>query len=269
MEVARGRNSSKNGLTRVLAGLRSSGSKALIGFICVGDPDVSVTEAAVLEMEKQGVDAIELGIPFSDPLADGPVIQAAYTRALRRGITMSHVMALVTRLRARTGVPLILLTYFNPIIRRGIDEFVREAAEAGVDGLIVPDMPIEEAGELVRYVRSSGLAFIPMVAPTTTSKRVRRIAGVADAFIYLVTVTGVTGKRAGIPTEVPEAARRIRRETDIPIVAGFGISTAAQAASLKPHVDGVVVGSALVEALSGPGGVEEVSRIISRVRESL
>lgn len=266
-------------LAHRLAEIRDSGLKALIGFVCAGDPDLPTTEEAVLEMERAGVDAVELGVPFSEPLADGPVIQRAYARALEKGISVENVMHLVARLRERTDIPLIILSYLNPILSRGADRFLREAASAGADGLIVPDVPLEESRALVRSARSAGLAFVPMVAPTATAERVRAITRIAEHLIYLVTVTGVTGKRGqgrGVTARweeevagVPELAGLIRRETSVSVVAGFGISSPSQAASLKPYVDGVVVGSAIVEALHGPGGIRAASRIIRDVRKCL
>lgn len=232
-----------------LAELRQRGETALIAYVTVGDPSVAFTERLVLRLAGAGADVIELGVPFSDPVADGPVIQRASERALRTGTSLADVLRLAGRLRRRIEIPLVLFSYYNPILRMGLDKFVRRASAAGIDGVLVTDLTPEESGEFVQRMRHSGIATVFLVAPTSSAKRITRIVRLSRGFVYVVSRRGVTGGRDGLPAEVPKLLRRIRRAAGnkLPVAVGFGITRPAEVASLKPYADGVVVGSALVE----------------------
>lgn len=228
------------------AALRRARRRAFIPFVMAGDPSLRITEMMVPTLVEAGADLIELGVPFSDPLADGPTIQRASARALVSGTTLADVLRLVRRVRARCSVPLVLLTYYNLIAHRGVAAFCRQAAVAGVDGVVVPDLPPEEGGELIGAARRTGLATIFLAAPTSTRERVRRVDRATTGFIYYVSVTGTTGARRRLPTELIRAVRQVRRQVRWPVCIGFGISTPAQARRLAAVADGVIVGSAIV-----------------------
>ena len=230
-----------------LAELRQRGETALIAYVTVGDPSLAFTERLVLRLAGAGADVIELGVPFSDPVADGPVIQRASERALRTGTSLADVLRLAGRLHRRIEIPLVLFSYYNPILRMGLDAFARRASAAGVDGVLVTDLAPEESGEFVRRMRQCGIATVFLVAPTSSAKRIARIVRLSRGFVYVVSRRGVSGGRDGLPAEVPKLLRRIRRSTRLPVAVGFGITRPAEVASLKPYADGVVVGSALVE----------------------
>ncbi len=243
-----------NRLERFFTESRRTGRKALVVYVCAGDPDVATTERLVPALAEAGADIIELGVPFSDPLADGPTIQAASQRALASGTTLSAVLDLVRRLR-RGGceVPLVLFGYMNPILRMGPARFVAEATEAGVDGLLVADLPLEESSALRELALARGLSLVLLAAPTTPPARLRAIGQATRGFLYFVSVTGVTGARSELPPDVPALLAQVRAVTDAPVAVGFGVSTPEQARSLAPHADAVVVGSALVAALHQGG----------------
>ncbi|MDD5233966.1 MAG: tryptophan synthase subunit alpha [Syntrophales bacterium] len=236
------------------AALRQKGEKGLIAYITAGDPDFSSTREIVLRLEEAGVDLIELGIPFSDPTADGPVIQAASGRALAGGATPAGVISLVKSIRAESEIPLILFSYYNPIFCYGCREFAGDAAGAGADGLLVVDLPPEESRELRQFTDPLGMDFISLIAPTTGPARARKILGSASGFAYYIAVTAVTGTTRPDPESVRKDISRLRRISPVPVVAGFGISTPQDAAEIAAHADGIVVGSALV------GIVEKNSR---------
>ncbi len=229
--------------------LRSKGEKAFIPFIVAGDPDLTATEAIVLELEASGADCIELGVPFSDPIADGIVIQEAAQRALSRGTALRDVIEFVRRVRTKTEVPLLLFTYFNPVLAYGFDELARDAAQAGVDGILCVDLPPEEADDYKRLMDGRVLATVFLVAPTSTEERIALIAEKSSGFIYYVSRTGVTGVRADIETTVPAMVEKIRRYTTKPVCVGFGVSTPEQAREVAGYADGVIVGSALVDLI--------------------
>jgi tryptophan synthase alpha chain len=243
-----------NRLERHFAGRRSDGRRSLVVYLCAGDPDLAATERLVPALAAAGADVIELGVPFSDPLADGPTIQAAAERALRSGTTLAGILDLVGRLR-RGGcdVPLALMGYMNPIVRMGIDAFVGRAAEVGVDGIIVPDLPLE-AGPLGDAATGRDLSLVLLAAPTTPPDRLRRIGERTRGFLYFVSITGVTGARAALPADLPGRLDAVRAASRAPVAVGFGISAPEQAAALAEHADAVVVGSALVAEIARSGG---------------
>ena len=223
---------------------RAENRAALIPYLCAGDPDLDTTYELVLAVADAGADIIELGMPFSDPTADGPVIQRASERALRSGTTMRGVLSLVERIRKQSDIAIVLFGYYNPILAFGERELTRAAKQAGADGFLVVDLPPEEAGSLLALLRAEQLDFVPFVAPTTSEPRMRRIAESATAFLYYVSLTGVTGAATDLP-RAAERAVQVRAQTGLPVAVGFGIKTAADAAAVAARADGVIVGAAL------------------------
>lgn len=240
-----------NRISRAFNGLKSRGQKAFIVYVTAGDPDLASTGKLVLGLEKAGADIIELGIPFSDPLADGPVIQAASHRALAKGVTLKKIFAMVEILRTRTEIPIVFMTYFNPVLRYGLERFMATCAAVGVDGVIIPDLPHDEAAQLISLGRREGIATVFLAAPTSTKARLAKIAKCSKGFIYYVSLTGVTGARKELPPEVMANVRLIKSMTDKPVAVGFGISDAAQARRIAKAADGVIVGSAIVRIIAG------------------
>lgn len=231
--------------------LRDRGQCALIPFITAGDPDLETTAKALLTLDQSGADLIELGVPYSDPLADGPVIQAAATRALEKGTRLEDVLAMLKQVSPKLKAPIILFTYYNPILNRGIETFFQQIAEAGAKGLVVPDMPLEEVEVLLKPAKDAGIEIILLVAPTTPKERIEAIAQQSQGFIYLVSVTGVTGIRTQIETRVQDLLMELRSVTDKAIGVGFGISQAPQAHQIMEWgADAVIVGSAFVKRLA-------------------
>src|SRR3989454_10951341 len=253
--------------------LRARGERALVAYLMAGDPSLADTRRLVIEAARPGADVVELGVPFSDPLADGPVIQRAAMRALAAGTTMSRVLETVATLRAEVSVPLVLLGYYNPVLAFGLKAFARTAAGAGVDGVIVADLPPEEADPLAAEAEAAGLDLIHLVAPTPTAARVRLIARRSRGFIYVVSLTGVTGERQEIPADLAAQIRILRLLTTKPVCVGFGISTPAQAAAIGRLADGAIVGSAIVRMIEERAGsrtlVEEVGTFIASLKEPL
>ncbi len=249
-------------LASTFAQLRQRGERALIPYFTAGDPSLDSTRRLVIEAAKRGADIIELGIPFSDPLADGPVVQRATQRALAAGVTLPRVLELVREMRGEVTVPLIFLSYYNPLLAFGLKAFCRTAVEAGVDGVIVADLPPEEAGPLRAEANAAGLELIHLVAPTSTPDRMRKIAKATGSFIYMVSLTGVTGTRAELPPELAQHLRVLRGITTKPVCVGFGISSPEQAAAVARFADGVIVGSAIVKLVEQHGGSPE---LLSRV----
>lgn len=231
---------------RIVAAFAAApGRAALMPYLMGGFPDVATSDAIAQAYADGGADLVELGIPFSDPIADGPVIQAAATRALASGATVEDVLGIAGRLAAR--VPVVLMTYANLVLARGIERFAADAAAAGVSGVIVPDLPLEEAPAALEAFDAAGLALVPLVAPTTTEERLARIGARARGFLYTVSVTGITGERASLSEEFAQVVARAKAHTDVPVALGFGISTPEQAAAAaEAGADGVIVGSRLV-----------------------
>ncbi|MBE9139057.1 tryptophan synthase subunit alpha [Nodosilinea sp. LEGE 07088] len=233
------------------ATLREQGKCALIPFITAGDPDLETTAAALRVLDQSGADFIELGVPYSDPLADGPVIQAAATRALAQGVTLDRVLTMVKALSPKLQAPLILFTYYNPILNRGIDAFMADIAAVGVAGLVVPDLPLEEVEGLLAAAAAAAIDVTLLVAPTSPPERIAAITAQAQGFVYLVSVTGVTGIRSELQSRVKDLIDRLKQSTDKPIGVGFGVSDPDQAQQLKAWgADGVIVGSAFVKRLN-------------------
>ncbi|MCX5726271.1 MAG: tryptophan synthase subunit alpha [Candidatus Saganbacteria bacterium] len=225
-------------------------NKALITFITAGDPSFKVTEKLIYEMEKAGADIIELGVPFSDPLADGPVIQEAHIRALKSGTTVAKVLSLVSKVRKRSEVPLILMLSYNLIVSYGISEFIKGTKKAGVDGLIVPDLPMEESSDLRNLSEQVRVDLIQLIAPTSTDDRIKAAAQESTGFIYLISLLGITGAREKLPSTVAESIRKIRQYTKKPVAVGFGISKPKHVKEIVKLADGVIVGSAIVDIIA-------------------
>lgn len=229
-----------------------NGHKAFIPFVTAGDPDLETTENLALEMAEAGADLIELGIPFSDPVAEGIVIQQADERALASGTTTDKIFDMVRRLRQKTDVPLAFMTYLNPVYVYGAERFLKNCAECGIDALIVPDLPFEERGELLPFCEESDVRLISLIAPTS-EERINMIASEARGFVYCVSSLGVTGVRSNITTDLGAMVKRIKAAKDIPCAIGFGISTPAQARAMAAVADGVIVGSAIVKLVAEHG----------------
>ena len=222
---------------------------ALIPFITAGDPSLLDTERLVMTLAENGADIVELGVPFSDPLADGPVIQSASERSLKNGTTLKKILTCVERVRKKNNVPIILMSYYNPILKMGLTAFADRAEEVGVDGIIIPDLPSEEAGDWIKAARRAKLATIFLVAPTSTEERIQKIVRVSRGFVYYVSLTGVTGARKNLQQDVREKLNLIRRFAKLPVCVGFGISKPEHVRKLSKFVNGVIVGSALVQII--------------------
>lgn len=244
--------------------LKKEKKTAFIAFITAGYPDLATTAKLVLELERKGVDIIELGVPFSDPMADGPVIQASSEYSLKKGTNLIKILDLVKRLRKNTALPICLMTYYNPIFCFGDRRFVDRAVASGVDGVIIPDLPPEEAVEFIRYANSKGLADICFIAPTSSDSRIKKISRIDRGFIYYVSLTGVTGGRKALASDLKKNLAKIRKLTTKPVCVGFGISNPAQARSLWGICDGVIIGSAIVKKIG-----ENIGRrdLVQRVGE--
>jgi tryptophan synthase alpha chain len=234
---------------------RAEGKPAFVAFLTAGDPSLDRTVEAAVELDRAGVDVLELGVPFSDPLADGPVIQRASERALGRGVTLPRVVETVGRIRERTELPLLLFSYYNPLLQHGLERLARDAKEAGVDGVLVTDLPPEEAREWVEAARAADLDTVFLASPTSPAERLRRVAEASRGFVYAISRTGVTGERQALSEDARPLVERVRALTRVPVALGFGLSTPEQVREAAAVADGVVVGSALVRFLEeNPGG---------------
>ncbi|MBI4240920.1 MAG: tryptophan synthase subunit alpha [Candidatus Rokubacteria bacterium] len=256
-------------ISQAFTALRKRGERALVPYFTAGDPSLRVTRQLLSEAARQGADLIELGMPFSDPLADGPVIQRASQRALASGVTLARLLELVREARGELSIPLVLLTYYNPVLAFGLKAFAQAAIEAGVDGVIVADLPPEEAGPLSVEARAAGLDLIHLVAPTSPPERMRMIARRSRGFVYAVSLTGVTGARAELPPDLAQYLRDLRAVTTKPICVGFGLSTPEQAAAVARYADGVIVGSAIVRLVEAHQGSEQLVAEVGRFIASL
>ncbi len=239
----------------------------LVAYITAGDPSLDATEKIVLAAAEAGADVIELGVPFSDPVADGPTIQRASERALRAGTTLAGVIEIVKRVRAKSDVPLILFSYYNPILQMGVEKFAAAAAAAGADGALATDLTLEEADEYRAAMQSHHLDTIFLAAPTSTDARLAKIAEVSSGFLYLISRTGVTGERSALPEDLPELARRVRRFTKLPLAVGFGISQPSHVSVLGGIADAAVVGSALVAEIEKSTSADDAAaRVAAKIR---
>jgi len=249
--------------------LKKQKRKAFIAFITAGDPDLKTTEDLVVALEGAGVDIIEIGIPFSDPLADGPTIQASFFRALNKGTTVKKILETVKRIRRKTSIPIAFMTSYNPILRFGEEKFVKACADVGVDGLIVPDLPPEEAQTLRQAAGRYNIATIFFVAPTSQDERIKTNSKASTGFIYYVSLTGITGTQKAVAQAVVKQIRHIKRFTEKPVCAGFGISTPQQVKEIGSAADGVIVGSAIVKAIEQHKGNHNLVPAVSRYVASL
>lgn len=260
-------------LDRTFTQLRQKGEKALIAYLMAGDPSLQETEQLVVELEQAGADIIELGVPFSDPIADGPVIQQAAERALRSGTSLRAILSMVTGLRKRTQVPLVLMAYYNNIHAFGPERFCQEAAQAGVDGLILPDMPPDEAGPLKGPAAAAGLPLIYLLAPTSTAERRTYVARQSQGFVYFVSLTGITGAKLVNLDNVGKNVEKIRKVTNVPIAVGFGVATPEDAAKVSAIADGVIVGSAIVKQIAShqqkPDMVKHVAAFVRSLKTAM
>jgi tryptophan synthase alpha chain len=238
----------------------------LVTYVTCGDPDLETTKAVILAAAEAGADVIELGVPFSDPVADGPVIQAASQRALEKGTKLDDVLQLAREVRQQSNVGMIVFSYLNPIMRFGLSRFCAAAKDAGVDGALVTDMPVEEAGEYVRCMRAHDLATIFLAAPTSPNDRLKRIAELSTGFIYAVSRTGVTGARNELSNEAQGLVSRIRKYTHLPVAVGFGVSNAEQFVEVGAFADAAVVGSAIVRTIESAGRDRAAEAVANFVR---
>jgi tryptophan synthase alpha chain len=254
-------NSSR--IARRFEELRRTGDMGMVAYITAGDPSLEATEKFVLALAEAGADVIELGVPFSDPVADGPVIQRASERALQGGTTLAGVLLLVKSLRAKTQVPIVLFSYFNPVLQMGLEKFGDEAKAAGADGVLITDLTPDEGDEYRAAMSARGLDTIFLAAPTSTDERLALIAKASTGFLYLISRTGVTGAKDQLAEELPDLARRVRRVTHLPIAIGFGISLPGHVSVLGGLADAAVVGSALVEEIERAATVEAAAEALA------
>ena len=256
-----------NRIDRTFQSLKNEGRKALVPFVTVGHPDVETSESLAEVVLSNGGDLLELGVPFSDPLADGPTVQATSQVALENGVTVSVALESVRRLRARgVDAPLIFMGYYNPYLRYGLERFVQDAADAGLDGLIVPDLPTEESDGLRALCDEHGLCVIPLLAPTSTDERIADACKAASGFIYCVSLTGVTGARRRLSTRVEDLVARVRQHTDLPVLVGFGVSSREHVEAIGRFADGAVVASAMLDLIDAAAPERRLDVAIEFVR---
>jgi tryptophan synthase alpha chain len=249
--------------------LRLEHRPALVAYVTCGDPDVAATKDVILSAINAGADVIELGVPFSDPVADGPVIQRASQRALDRGTRLTDVLDLARDVRKQSDAGLIVFSYLNPILRFGVEKFAEVAKAAGVDGALIIDLTVEEAGDYLRIMRARRLATVFLVAPTSTDARLKRIAAASSGFVYAVSRTGITGQQKQLSSDARDLVQRLRKFTKLPVAVGFGISNAEQFAEVASFADACVIGSAIVQAIeqSGPAGAaSSVAKLIAGLK---
>jgi len=250
--------------------LRRAHRRAFIPFLVAGDPDLPTTLRALEVLTEAGADLLELGVPFSDPIADGPINQRAAQRALAAGVTPAAVLELVRQVRRCCELPIVLLSYYNPILQYGLGQFCRDAVAAGVDGLVIPDLPATEGDELISAARAADLDTIFLLASTSTAERIHQVTERASGFIYCVSLTGVTGVRDEVADALPALVARIRAATTLPICVGFGVSTPSQARTVAEFADGVIVGSALVALVESSGNqLEPLSQLGASLRHAI
>ncbi|MDF0673872.1 MAG: tryptophan synthase subunit alpha [Nitrospira sp.] len=260
-------------LETTFEGLRKNRQKALIAYLMAGDPGLAETEQLVLALEQAGADIIELGVPFSDPIADGPVIQQAAERALRNGTSLRKILASITSLRQRTNIPIILMLYYNSIHAMGCEEFCHAAKAAGVDGLIVPDMPPDEAGPLKAPADAAGLSLIFLLAPTSTTDRRKLVTKESHGFVYYVSLTGITGAKLSNVEDVQHNVAKLKKVSATPVAVGFGVATPEDAARVSKVADGVIVGSAIVKRIAShqqdPAMIGHVAEFVRSLKAAM
>jgi len=238
----------------------------MIAYIMAGDPTITATKRYIMELESAGADIIELGVPFTDPLADGPTIQRAAERALKEGITLKKVLELVSQVRENVKIPLVLMTYYNPVFKFGIETFVKQAVDAGVDGIIVPDLIPDEAGDLIDSAKRHKLDTIFLLAPTSTPDRIKKVVRASTGFIYFVSITGITGGKLSLNDKMTSTLGLIKEATRKPVVVGFGISRPDEASTVAEIADGIVVGSAIVKLISEGGDIKD---FVESIKEAI
>jgi tryptophan synthase alpha chain len=242
--------------------LRAKNEKALIVYLTAGDPSLETTKKLIFALEKAGVDILEIGVPFSDPTADGPVIQAASQRSLKSGTTLEGVLKMVADVRKVSEIPIVLFGYFNPIFSYGVKRFAQVARKAGVDGVLVVDLPYEEAKELRNYTDATGIDFISLVAPTTDKDRLKKIVSKASGFLYYISITGITGTAAPKIDSIRKGVSNIRQIAKLPVAVGFGISRPEQAREIAPFADGIVIGSTVVKMIDENKNNKDLLKIV-------
>jgi tryptophan synthase alpha chain len=249
--------------------LRRKNEKALVVYLTAGDPDLETTYRLILGLTSSAADVLEIGVPFSDPTADGPIIQAASQRALRKGVTLQAILDMIDSLRKVSDIPIVLFGYYNPIFAYGNQDFAITAKKSGVDGILVVDLPQEESNELRQYTDREGLDFISLIAPTTDNERIKEITKHATGFLYYISLTGVTGTQKPNPEDIRKDTERIRKLTTLPMVIGFGISTPAQAAEISVYGDGIVIGSAFVKLVEENTAKPDLVTLVSSYAKSI
>lgn len=247
--------------------LKKKNKKAFIPYIMSGDPSLERTRDTVLIFEDCGADIVELGVPFTDPVADGPIIQRSSERALEKGVTLRRIIEFIKDLRQSTRIPIVLMTYYNPVFKYGEENFVKDAKDAGIDGVIIPDLPPDEAESFIKPSRKASLDTIFLLAPTSTPDRIKKVAKASSGFIYYVSITGITGGRLLLDETIEVSIKEIRKYTDKPIAVGFGVSTPQEASAVAGISDGVIVGSAIVKRLNE--SPEELKSYLTSLREAI
>lgn len=255
-----------NRIDRKFKKLRKIGRKALIPYIMAGDPDLEATKKYIHDLESSGADIIELGVPFSDPLADGPTIQRAAERSLKKGTTLRKVLGLVKEIRKTSEIPLILMTYYNPIFKMGVESFIKKAVKAGVDGVIIPDLIPDEADEFMKLSRQHNLDTIFLLAPTSTDERIQKVTKASTGFIYYVSITGITGAKLSMGNLMKDTLKTVCMSTTKPVAVGFGVSNAKEATSISKLADGVIIGSAIVKLIAKK---KSIKSFVKEIRKAI
>ncbi|HDD43747.1 MAG TPA: tryptophan synthase subunit alpha [Candidatus Desulfofervidus auxilii] len=256
-------------IKQVFRNLKKQGRRALIPYITAGDPDLETTKKLILTVAQSGGDILELGVPFSDPLADGPTIQAASQRALKSGTNLKEILKLIKEIRPYTEIPIVLMSYYNPLLQYGLERLAQEAVKAGINGFIVPDLTPEEADKWIKICRIYHLDTIFLIAPTTPLSRARKIVQKSQGFIYYVSVTGVTGARDKLPSDIIQNLNQLKRITKKPIAVGFGISSPEHVKMLIHYADGIIVGSAIVKIIGNSKNTNQILKKVSTFIKSL
>jgi tryptophan synthase alpha chain len=259
-------------MTRIqslFSGLKAKKRSALIAYITAGDPTPEHTPSMIAALERGGADIIELGVPFSDPIADGPVIQAGSERALKAGTTLAKVLDIARKVRETSEIPLLLFTYLNPALHYGFEKLGRDAKTAGIDGVLLTDLSVEEAAPYVKHIREAGLDTVFLAAPTSTPERLKLVADYSSGFVYLVSRTGVTGERVALSDSLAPLIQSVRNVTSLPLAAGFGISTPEQAGAVAKMADGVVVGSAFVRMIANHASDADLEAFTRSLRQGM